>query len=429
MSIIRRVRTLRGRLRPPGDKSLSHRYAIVAALARKGEVSRLDGFNGGGDCRATLDCLAGLGIRLARDGERLQVVGTGLRGLSAPSATLFAAGSGTTARLLAGVIAGAGLEAVIDGDDLLRRRPMERIAAPLRLMGAEGETTGGSLPMRIRGAALSGIDFEPEIPSAQVRSCIMFAALYASSATRISVVPPSRDHTERLLAARGASIRPIPGGRLEIEPLASELAPLDLAIPGDISAAAYPLCAAATLPGSELTVEDVLLNSTRTAFLDVLQRAGADLEILHGEKAGGIEEAGTVTVRGGALADMEITPMEVPFLIDELPALAAAWATQPGIGFSFSGAAELRRKESDRIALLARNLRAMGAKVSERADGLVITGARLRGIRAETGGDHRIAMAVAVAGLSADGETTFDDPTCVEVSYPRFFEQLAEAVS
>jgi 3-phosphoshikimate 1-carboxyvinyltransferase len=305
---------------------------------------------------------------------------------------------------------------------------MERIATPLQLMGADVQTTRGCLPMHICWGALRGIDFESEAPSAQVRSCVMLAALFASSATRVRVEPPSRDHTERILAAQGVKIRALPDGWLEIEPLEGELEPLDLEVPGDISSAAYLLCAAAVLPGSELRAEKVLLNPTRTAFLDVLRRAGADLEIRHEGKEGGIEEYGTITVRGGGLSDMEISPAEIPLLIDELPALAAAWASLPGARLSFSGAAELRRKESDRIALLARNLSAMGARVVEHPDGLEITGAPLHGIRAETGRDHRMAMAVAGAALNAEGETTFDDSGCVEVSYPRFFKDLSEAV-
>jgi 3-phosphoshikimate 1-carboxyvinyltransferase len=417
---------LEGAVRPPGDKSLCHRYAILAAVA--GGESQLKGFNECGDCLATLECLEALGVPVRRNGTDVRITGVGLSGLRSPSGALDARNSGTTARLLAGIIAGAGLEAVIDGDESLRRRPMERVAEPLRAMGAEVRTMGGRLPMRVRGARLRGIDFSSHIPSAQVRSAVMLAALSAEGATKILVEPPTRDHTERALQWMGVVVRRIEKGRLEMQPPAKELPPLNVRIPGDASAAAYLAFAAAALPGSELKLNSVLLNPTRTAFLTVLRRMGAAVEVGTIDETG-IEPRGDLIIRGGPLRSMRIAGDEAPLLIDELPAVAAATATVPGLEFRLSGAGELRLKESDRIALLARNLTAMGAQVDETADGLAVKGAELKGIEVKTGGDHRIAMALAIAALKAEGKTTFDDPACVGISYPSFFTDLLGVVS
>ena len=387
--------------------------------------STLRNFNPGADCLATLDCLRALDVAIDQQRDVVLIRGRGRHGLRSPGRPLYAANSGTTVRLLAGLVAGAGLEATFDGDASLRRRPMERIARPLREMGAEVKTTNGGLPMSVRGGDLTGVEFEAEVPSAQVRSCVMLAALYADGPSRIRVEPPTRDHTERLLRAAGAELRSAPGGWLEVEPLAGDMQSLTGEIPGDASSAATLLIAAAALPGSELTIENTLVNPTRCAYLDVLRRLGAEVEVESRRPAlSGAEESADVTVRAAGWGDLSIGSGEVPGLIDELPVLIAAAASVPGARLSLRGAAELRVKESDRLAVLAANLRRMGASVEERSDGIDVVGAELRGIEVETGGDHRIAMAMAVAALRASGKSTFDDPHCVTVSFPDFFDCL-----
>jgi 3-phosphoshikimate 1-carboxyvinyltransferase len=415
---------VRGSVRLPGDKSISHRYAILAALADGPTV--IHGYSTGNDCASTLACLRALGVSIheattAAGGVSYMIDGRGLGGLIAPASTLDAGNSGSTMRMLAGVLAAHPFEATIDGDGSLRRRPMRRIIAPLERMGAHVSAVDGHPPLTVRGtAAVQALDFQPEVPSAQVKSAILLAGLHADGVTTVREEIPTRDHTERALRAFGVQIRQEPtsislAGR-------QRLAGRTVRVPGDISSAAFWLAAAASLPGSTLILEDVGLNPTRTAILGVLRRLGAKVET-HVASEDAHEPVGRISLEYGTLGSAEILPPEVPGLIDELPVLAAL-ATHGG-ELVVSGAGELRVKESDRISALAEGLRALGAEIDERPDGFHVRGRRrLTGGEADARGDHRLAMAFAVAALGASGPTTIRDAGSAAVSYPEFFSVL-----
>ena len=424
------ARRLRGRLRVPGDKSISHRYALLAALA--GGTSTITGYSAGADCRSTLECLRALGVGIretanaddsssnADDSSTVAVDGVGLGGLVRPANALDAGNSGTTMRLLAGILAGHPFDARITGDASLRRRPMRRVIDPLERMGACVEADDGRPPLFIRGGSLQGIAYAPPVASAQVKSAVLLAGLHAEGTTRVLERAPTRDHTERALEAFGVPVRrdngavAVAGG--------SALGPLALSVPGDPSAAAFWAVTAAALPDSDVTIEAVGLNPTRTAFLDVLNRAGADVETRATDISGG-EPAGCIRIRSRALRDVEIGAAEVPGLIDELPVIGALAAHGPAV--EVSGAAELRHKESDRISALAAGLRAIGVRVEERPDGFrAERGAPPRGGTAAAAGDHRLAMAFAVAALAGTGPSRIDGAGVVDISYPGFFAAL-----
>jgi 3-phosphoshikimate 1-carboxyvinyltransferase len=419
------ARQMRGRVRPPGDKSISHRYAMLAAIADGQTI--IHGYSTGADCASTLACLRGLGVdieELARDahsGLQIRVQGVGRRGLEPPTRVLDAGNSGSTMRMLAGILAAQPFAVTMDGDASLRRRPMRRIIVPLERMGARLTATDGRPPLTITGSTrLSAIDFQPEVPSAQVKSAVLLAGLNADGLTRVTEPLSTRDHTERALEAFGAQVKragrsvAIEGGQRLIGGVRR--------VPGDMSSAAFWLVAAAALPGSEITVEEVGLNPSRTGILAVLERFGADVEVRPGPNRGD-EPYGTVTVRHEELLPTEIAPEEVPGVIDELPVLAAL-ATHGG-ELKVTGAQELRVKESDRISALAAGLRAMGADIEEAEDGFHVRGrTRLRGGVVDARNDHRLAMAFAVAALGASGETVINDAGAAAVSYPQFFSVL-----
>ena len=417
------ARSLRGRIRVPGDKSISHRYALLASLA--GGRSTIAGYSTGADCRSTLRCLRALGVAVDETAEtggtsRVTVAGRGLGALAPPAGVLDAGNSGTTMRLLAGILAGHPFAAVLTGDSSLRRRPMRRVIEPLERMGGRVDADDGRPPLRIRGGALEGITWAPPIASAQVKSAVLLAGLHAAGVTRVREAAPTRDHTERALEAFGAPVVR-DGGAVAVAG-GSRLRPLDLSVPGDPSAAAFWAVAAAVLPDADVTIEAVGLNPTRTAFLDVLRRAGADVETRVTDTAGD-EPAGDVRIRPGTLRDVTITAPEVPALIDELPALAALAAHGPCV--DVSGAAELRHKESDRITALAAGLRALGVRVAERPDGFrAERDGTPPGGAADAAGDHRLAMAFAVAALAGAGPSAITGAGVVDVSYPGFFAAL-----
>jgi 3-phosphoshikimate 1-carboxyvinyltransferase len=415
---------VRGRVRPPGDKSISHRYALFSALADG--TSTIGGYSTGADCASTVACLRALGAsveQIGRDhaGLRLRVSGRGLRGLVAPSAALDAGNSGTTMRLFAGVLAAHPFTTEMTGDDSLRRRPMRRIIVPLERMGARIQSQDGRPPLVIAGTAdPRSIDFQTEVPSAQVKSAVLLAGLHADGVTRVTETLQTRDHTERGLAAFGATVTR--DGRTAAVQGGQRLQAASLDVPGDISSAAFWMVAAASLPGSEIVIDDVGLNPTRTAILDVLRRMGAEVVIEAGA-ATPAEPVGRVIVRHAALAPTEITPGEVPGVIDELPVLAAL-ATHGG-ELRVTGAEELRVKESDRISALAEGLRLMGGEIDEQQDGFHVRGRRrLRGGEVNAHNDHRLAMAFAIAALGASGPTTIHDAGAAAVSYPEFFSVL-----
>ena len=414
-----------GTIRVPGDKSISHRYALLAAIAEGRTTIRH--YAPGADCASTLGCLAALGVAVARvpgdAGEPPLVVieGRGPRGLVPPRGPLDCGNSGSTMRMLSGVLAAQPFEATLVGDASLSRRPMRRIMAPLTLMGAQFEATDGDRPpLTIRGASLTGIDFVPEVPSAQVKSAVLFAGLHAVGQTRVTESVPTRDHTERALLAfggqldrRGTTIAVNGGQRLRS---------VDARVPGDVSSAAFPAAAAAALPGSSVRIDRLGLNESRTAIFDVLRRFGTEI-VISSEFDWQGEPVGSVTIRHGALRDVVILPAEVPAVIDELPVLGAL-ATFGG-SLRVTGAGELRVKESDRITALIDGLKHLGADADELPDGFEVRGGRrLTGGTVDAREDHRLAMAFAIAALGAQAPVTIEGAETVSVSYPSFFDDL-----
>jgi len=418
------ARRLRGSVAPPGDKSISHRAAILNALASGPAL--VENFQRGADCLATLRCLRALGVqwRWQEDGA-LAIEGVGLEGLREPSAPLDCRNSGTTMRLLAGVLAGQPFFSVLTGDSSLRSRPMGRIAGPLRSMGAEvwGRQGGELAPLAIRGRRpLRALEHRLPVASAQVKSCLLLAGLYADGETVVHEPGPSRDHTERMLAAMGAHLERRDGW-VRLHPPAGGLRPLSLRVPGDFSAAAFWLVAAAVHPDAEVRIQGVGINPTRTGLLDALRLMGADIA-LQEERVWGGEPVADILVRSSRLRGIEVRGEMVPRLIDEVPLLALAACFAEGETV-IRDAAELRVKESDRLRATARQLRRLGADIEEMDDGLRVRGGiRLRGCRVNSYGDHRLAMTLAVAGLLASGQTVVGSPDAVSVSYPDFWTDL-----
>jgi 3-phosphoshikimate 1-carboxyvinyltransferase len=415
---------VRGRVRPPGDKSISHRYALLSALADG--TSSVHGYSTGGDCRSTLECLRALGVPIedlgrTAEGLSLRIQGRGLGGLRAPADLLDAGNSGSTMRMLAGVLAAHPFASTMTGDESLSRRPMKRVIVPLERMGARIASQEGRPPLTIEGASPpTAIDFAPEVPSAQVKSAVLLAGLHANGTTRVRESTPTRDHTERALAAFGVDVVTnaqgisVTGGQ--------RLSAQNLSVPGDISSAAFWMVAAASLSGSEIVIDHVGLNPSRTGILDILRRMGAEVSIENGG-AGPGEPVGTIVVRHGGLSATEIAPREVPGVIDELPVLGAL-ATHGG-ELHVTGAGELRVKESDRISALADGFRRMGGDIEEFPDGFHISGReRLKGGEVDARHDHRLAMAFAIAALGASGPTVIHDAGAAAVSYPEFFSVL-----
>jgi 3-phosphoshikimate 1-carboxyvinyltransferase len=412
---------VKGRVAVPGDKSISHRYAMLAALAEG--VSTIEGYSPGADCAATIDCLRGFGVRIRRTTPgSVEIEGRGLAGLLPPSGALDAANSGTTMRLLAGVAAAHRFRCILDGDASLVRRPMRRVIEPLTRMGATIESHDGRPPLTIHGTALRGISYKTDIPSAQVKSAVLLAGLQAAGHTIVEEGAPTRDHTERALEAFGASVQR-DGMRVTIEG-GQKLRGRSLTVPGDISSATFWMVLAAATAGSDVEIEGVGLNPTRTAVTDVIRRAGARVDVQVDTIRDG-EPVGRIRVRAGMPQGFSIAPDDVPSGIDEIPALAALGALLPaGERMTVEGAAELRVKESDRIAGLADGLRAMGASIEEYPDGFQLIARPLHGGIVDARGDHRLAMAFAIAAIGASTPTTIRGASCVTVSYPGFFEEL-----
>ncbi|MFI5184418.1 MAG: 3-phosphoshikimate 1-carboxyvinyltransferase [Vicinamibacteria bacterium] len=413
------ARHFRGHFVVPGDKSISHRLALFGALA-EGET-RIQNFSSAADCASTLTCLRGLGVVVERRGNDVLVRGTGPGGMRAPAAPLDAGNSGSTLRMLAGVVAGRPFRTVLTGDESLRRRPVERVAVPLRAMGATAASVDGKPPLTIDGGLLRGIHWELPVASAQVKTAVILAGLQAGGQTTVVEPGPSRDHTERWLPAFGVSVAreelsvSVQGG--------ARLRATAATVPGDASSAAFLVVAALTRPESEVRIDGVLLNPQRIAFLDVLRDMGGQIET--GLVSSDPEPVGWIVARSSRLKGTVVAPAVVPGLIDEVPALAVAAAFAEG-EFRLTGAAELRVKESDRIAALAEGLGLMGASIEELPDGLVVRGGRpLHGAAVRSQGDHRIAMALAIAALGAEGQTEIEEAECASVSFPEFFDFLA----
>jgi 3-phosphoshikimate 1-carboxyvinyltransferase len=419
---VRPAAAVAGKVSVPGDKSISHRYAMLAALADG--VSTIEHYSPGADCAATLACLRALGVRIRQPLPTIvEIQGRGLRRLQPPSTPLDAANSGTTIRLLAGVVAAHTFDSVLHGDSSLARRPMRRVIEPLTAMGASIHARDGCPPLIIHGAMLSGITFKPGIPSAQVKSAVLLAGLQAKGRTIVEEPAATRDHTERALESFGAAIQH--EGRIIAIEGGQPLSARALVVPGDISSATFWIALAAASPGAQLEIENVGLNPSRTAVLDVVRRAGATIEtVVDGVRDG--EPVGRIRVAAGDRRGFSIAPEEVPALIDEIPALTALGALLPeGECIEVDGAGELRVKESDRIAGLAGGLRAMGASVEEFPDGFRLAARPLTGGVVDALGDHRLAMAFAIAATAAAGPTTITGASSVAVSYPGFFEELS----
>jgi 3-phosphoshikimate 1-carboxyvinyltransferase len=419
-ALVRPARAVEGLVRIPGDKSISHRYAMLAAIARG--TSRFHNFSAARDGASTLGCVANLGAdwRRADDGA-IQVTGVG-PALKYPAAPLDCGNSGSTMRMLSGILAGQPFTSELFGDESLSRRPMARIMKPLAEMGATiTSSEAGRPPLKIHGGNLRAIHYKPEVASAQVKSCVLFAGLFAQGETIVEEPIRTRDHGELALQAFGAEVERA-GNRSSIRG-GQPLAAIEAHVPGDLSSAAFFLCAAALFPGSHIALPGILMNPTRARLLDVLMQMGlklsvAQIERHHGELVGAIEARGA-TWTGGAIAGADTAA-----LIDEIPVLAAV-APYTENGLEVRDAKELRVKESDRIAAVATNLRGMGAEVDERPDGLRIPGRqKLHGAELDSFGDHRIAMAFAVAALRAEGETCIHGADAAGVSYPTFFEDL-----
>jgi 3-phosphoshikimate 1-carboxyvinyltransferase len=418
---------LRGEVRLPGDKSISHRVAMLAGVALG--TSRIRNFASSADCHATLDCVRRLGVNVELDGGEVIIHGRGLRGFAPieSPAKLDAQNSGSTIRMISGILAGQRFVSEIDGDSSLRRRPMRRIIDPLRLMGAEVTARDDNYaPLTISGGDLRAIDYQSRVASAQVKTCVLFAGMYADGRTTFREPSLSRNHSELMLAEFGARLGRDHDGTLSIEG-GGELCPVAYRVPGDPSSAAFFIAGASALVGSELTLAGVGLNPTRTGFLDVLNELGARVEtdqarIEHGEAVGDLRvNAGLLkTAARGLVLDGDI----IPNIIDEIPILAVM-ATQVEGRVEVRGARELRIKESDRIRTVVAGIRAMGGAIDEFEDGFAVTGPqRLRGARIETEGDHRIAMAFAIAALMAEGKTEIINADCAAVSFPEFYDIL-----
>jgi 3-phosphoshikimate 1-carboxyvinyltransferase len=411
---------LSGHIRLPGDKSISHRHAMIAAVAEG--TSRIANYSSGADCQSTLRCLESLGIRIDREPGTVVVHGTGLDGFRAPSQPLDAGNSGSTIRMLSGMLAAQPFTAEIGGDESLSQRPMARIMVPLRTMGATIEAREDKFPpLRITGAKLRPIDYEPPIPSAQVKTCVLFAGLHTDGVTGVVERVQTRDHTEVALAEFGAEIDKS-GHRITIQGR-PRLQPRDLTVPGDLSSSAFFLVAANLLPGSTIVMEGVGMSPSRMALIDWLMGCGAQIKVLDVSRQAG-EMVGTLQVRGRHLEGGVIAGATTAALIDEIPALAVLGVVSRS-GIEVRDAAELRVKETDRIATVAENMRRMGVEIDVAPDGFRIPGGqRFRAASVDSFGDHRIAMAFAVAGLAADGPTTIENPEAASVSFPEFYSTL-----
>lgn len=417
---VRACGPLRGRLRVPGDKSISHRALMLGAIA-DGET-RIRGLLASRDVEATRRCLEALGVGFEeRDGDMV-VHGVGLDGLREPAGTLDCGNSGTTMRLLAGILAGQPFASRLTGDESLSRRPMDRIADPLMEMGAEVRTADeGRPPLDITGRRpLSPVSHVSPVASAQVKSCVLLAGLYAEGRTQVTEPAPSRDHTERMLAAFGCPVDRL-GNRVAIEG-GRGLKGADLTVPGDPSAAAFLAVAAALVPGSDIVLEGVGVNPTRSGFIDVLHQMGADIAVMEERQEGG-EPVADLRVRHAGLEGAVIDPAWVPSAIDEFPAMFVAAAAAKG-RTTITGAGELRFKESDRIAVMARALDVLGIKLTELPDGMEIEGGAMAGGTVDAAGDHRCAMALLVGGLVAGGPVVIEGAGGIATSYPAFERDL-----
>lgn len=417
---------LRGEISVPGDKSISHRAVMFGALANG--TTEITHFLQGADCLSTIDCFRRMGIDIENTPSRILIHGKGLRGLSAPSSALDVGNSGTTLRLISGILSGQDFKVLLDGDASIRRRPMKRIMTPLSMMGAKiGSLKGnGCAPLHIKGQALHAIHYQSPVASAQVKSCVLLAGLYADGTTRVTEPALSRNHTELMLHFFGAQVHS-EGTTASIQP-SPALEGRFIQVPGDISSAAYFIAAALLIPGSEVLIRNVGVNPTRDGILRVCQAMGADITRLN-ERSDSGEPTADLLVRHSSLRGTVIEGDLIPTLIDELPVIAVMAALAKGTTV-IRDAAELKVKESDRIQVMTENLIRMGADVEATEDGMIIHGgSSLQGAIIDSHQDHRVAMSFAVAALAAEGETEIRDASCVSISYPEFYQDLASLQS
>lgn len=414
-----KVTSLKGTVTIPGDKSISHRAVMFGSLSKG--ITEITGFLQGADCLSTISCFSKMGIDITNTGEKVIVNGKGLRGLNAPSTTLDVGNSGTTTRLISGILAGQTFTSVLDGDASLRTRPMKRIITPLSEMGAKINSNNGCAPLEIIGSPLKGIDYVSPVASAQIKSCVLLAGLYAENPTSVTEPSLSRNHTELMLKAFGADIS-TEGFTSKVLP-ATELFGQQVHVPGDISSAAYFIAAGLIAPNSEILIKNVGLNPTRDGIIKVCRAMGGDITVCD-ERIQGGEPVGDLLVRSSSLCGTTISGDIIPTLIDELPIIAILAAYAKGRTV-IADAAELKVKECNRIDAMVTNLSKMGADITGTDDGMIIEGGKaLHGAELDTYMDHRIAMSFAIASLNAGGTTTIKDAEIVNVSYPGFFNDL-----
>ena len=414
---IQKIPFAKGEMTVPGDKSISHRGVMLGALGEG--TSEVTGFLRGADCLSTIDCFRNMGVPITLEKDTVQISGVGLHGLRKPEKTLYTGNSGTTTRLLCGLLAGQNFAAELDGDASIRKRPMARVTEPLRRMGAEFNSD--FCPLRVTGHPLHAISYQMPVASAQVKTSLLLAGLYAEGTTVLTEPAVSRDHTERMLRAMGADLVS-DGTKVSVTP-GKTLSAERFEVPGDISSAAFFLVLGAILPHSEITVRNVGINPTRDGVIEVLKNMGADILVEHQRQAAG-EPVADLTVRTSELSGCEIGGSLIPRLIDELPVLAVAAAFAKGTTRIYD-AQELMVKETNRIRAVADEFRKCGIDIEETADGMIIHGGKaFHGAAFHTYGDHRMAMSLAVLAQGADGDSCLDDAACVLVSYPNFFEDL-----
>lgn len=421
---IKKAGKISGTINVPGDKSISHRAVMFGALA-EGDT-RITGFLESEDCLSTIRCIRALGVKIDKENEDYIVRGKGISGLREPDEILDCGNSGTTIRLLSGLVSGLGFHVVMTGDASLRKRPMTRVKDPLEKMGVrfDGKENGKYAPISVRGKNLKAITYKMPVASAQVKSAILLAGLNAEGTTEIIEDIPSRDHTERMLKSFGADITVVDyekGKKITLNK--SRLKAENVSVPGDISSAAFFIAAAAAMPGSDLTVENIGLNPARTGVITALKKMGADIHILN-EKVIAGEPIGDVRVKGGKLKGIDIIELDIPSMIDEIPILAVIAAMADGETV-ITGAQELKVKESDRIAVMASELLKVGVDVEELPDGLIIRGGKkIKGGHVHSNNDHRIAMSMAICGLFSENGIEVDGSEAVMISYPNFFETI-----
>ncbi len=415
--LIHKMKRVQGEITVPGDKSISHRAVMLGALADG--ITHINGFLRGADCLSTIDCFRKMGVRIDDNGDSLTVHGNGLHGLRAPKVTLYTGNSGTTTRLLCGILAGQPFDAEITGDASICKRPMGRVTKPLSLMGADIENE--YCPLIIHGTKLHGIDYSMTVASAQVKTAIILAGLYAEGETVIHEIEKSRDHTELMLGAMGADIA-VDGLTVRVGKT-DRLAPQDVTVPGDISSAAFFMVLGSIMPDSEITIKNVGLNPTRTGIIDVMKAMGADISVFNERTEGG-EPTADMAVRTSSLHGTEIGGALIPRLIDELPVIAAAAVFANGKTV-IRDAQELKVKETNRIRAVVDEFKKAGVDITETDDGMIINGGRtIHGAEFSTYGDHRMAMSLAILAQLAEGGSTLDDASCVDVSYPGFFDDF-----